>query len=138
MNVYETLRLLDILAWPAVALLAILVLRSHLSTFLSGAKVKLVIAGQSIETTLPELKQIFEEQAGEALSEDHVAFLTALLRDGSRQYPSGIEKSEERKFLRLLRNAGFMLTVPRNAFLQDAKSVEISALGRLFLRARST
>lgn len=136
MHVYETLRLIEIVIWPAVALAAILAVRPHLSTLLSGAKIKLTIAGQSIETTLPELKQIFEEQAGEALSVEHVAYLTSLIRGGSRQYPSGIEKSEERRFLRPLRNAGLILAVPRNAFLQDARAIEISALGRLYLRAR--
>jgi hypothetical protein len=137
MSIEEFLRLLEILVWPAVVVLAILIVRPHLSSLLSGAKIKLSVACQTIETTLPELKQVFEEQAGEALSAEHVNFLTSLQREGPRQYPSGIEKSEDRRFLRPLRNAGLILAIPRNAFLQDAKAVELSALGRLYLRATS-
>lgn len=134
----DLLRLVDILAWPIVVLVGILVLRPHLSSVLSGAKIKLNVAGQSIETTLPELKVVFEEQAGDALSPHHIAYLNSLLRDGARQYAGGIEKSEERKFLRPLRNAGLVLTVPRNEFLSEAKAIEVSSLGRLYLRAHST
>ena len=137
MSVAEFLHLLEIVLWPIVALVAILVVRPHISALLSGAKVKLSIGGQSIETTLPEVQRVLEEQAGEPLSGEHVAYLISLEHDGARQYSSGIEKSEERKSLRPLRNAGLILTIPRNAFLQEAKAIEISSLGRLYLRARA-
>ncbi len=68
MSVAEILKLLEILAWPAVAMLAIVFVRPHIAALLSGATVKLSIAGQVIKTTLPELKQVLEEQAGEPLS----------------------------------------------------------------------
>jgi len=137
MCIHEAFRLLEIVLWPAVALVAIFIVRPHLGAVLSGAKIKLSIAGQSIETTLPELKQVLEEQAGEALSAEHVTYLTSLQHDGAKQYTSGVEKSEERKFLRPLRNSGLILTVPRNSFLQDARAIELSALGRLYLRAKA-
>lgn len=133
MHVQEMLRLLEILAWPVVAIFAIVVVRPHLSKLLSGAKLKLKIAGQSIETTLPEIREVLEEQAGDVLSTDQIEYLRAL-RVGARQYTSGIE-SADRKFLRPLRNAGLIATIPSNAFLSEATAVEISALGRLFLRA---
>lgn len=137
MSTNELLQLLEIVTWPAVALVAIFTVRPHLSVFLSGARVKLSIAGQSIETTLPELQQILEEQSGESLSADHIAFLASLQKDGARRYESGILVSEDRKFLRPLRNSGLILTVPRNSFLTDARAVELSALGRLYLRAKA-
>ena len=137
MSIDEFLRLLEIVLWPVVALVAIAIVRPHLGGLLSGAKIMLSIAGQSIETTLPELKQVLEEQAGESLSAEHEKYLGSLQHDGARQYPSGIEKSAERKFLRPLRNSGLILTVPRDSFLQDARAIELSALGRLYLRAKA-
>jgi hypothetical protein len=136
MSIGEFLHLLEIVLWPAVALVAILVVRPYITGLLSGAKVKLSIGGQSIETTLPELRQVFEEQASEPLSGEHVAYLNSLEHGGAKPYPSGVE-SEERKFLRPLRNSGLILTSPRNSFLQNAKAIELSALGRLYLRART-
>ncbi len=136
MIIDQFIRVLEIVIWPAITLTALFIIRPHLSTLLSGAKVKLSIAGQSIETTLPELKQILEEQTGETLTVEHIAFLDSLQHDGARQYPSGLEKSDDRKFLRPLRNSGLILTVPRNSFLRDAHAIELSGLGRLFLRAK--
>ena len=137
MSIAEDLRLLEILAWPVVAVFAIIVIRPQIAKLLSGAKVKLSIAGQAIETTLPELKQVLEEQAGEPLSTQHVAYLIELRRDGTKHYSDGVKSSEERKFLRPLRNNGLVLTLPRNAFLAEANGVELSALGRLYLRAKT-
>lgn len=136
MQLSDFLHVLEILAWPVVAIAAILVVRPYLSSILSGAKIKLTVAGASIETTLPELKQIFEEQYAEVLLPEHIAYLSALLREGPRQYPGGVKESDERIFLRPLRNAGLILTVPRSTFLSGARVVEISGLGRLYLRAR--
>ena len=133
----EILRFLEVLIWPAVAVMAILVVRPHLSRLLSGAKIKIPLGGLSVETTLPELKQILEEQTGEALSSGQVDYLISVQRDGAKRYAQGVESNEERKFLRPLRNAGLVLTVPRNAFLHDAEAIELSALGRLYLRARA-
>lgn len=133
----EFLKLLEILAWPVVAVFAIIVVRPQIARLLSGAKVKLSIAGQAIETTLPELKEVLEEQAGEPLSAKHVAYLLELQREGTKYYSNGVKNSDERKFLRPLRNNGLVLTVPRNAFLADANGIELSALGRLYLRAKT-
>jgi hypothetical protein len=135
MLISDILKLVDILAWPVVALGALLVIGPQLAKLLSGAKVKLKIADQSIETTLPELQQILEEQAGDPLSLEHKALLRALLQNGPKTYDAGVKASEERKLLRPLRNNGLVQTVPRNAFLAKAKAIELSALGRLYLRA---
>lgn len=137
MTTAETLKLLEILAWPIVAVFAIVVVRPQIAKLLSGAKVKLSIAGQAaIETTLPELKQVLEEQAGEPLTPQHFSYLIELQRGGTKLYSDGVQSSEERKFLRPLRNNGLVLTVPRNAFLTDASAIELSALGRLYLRGK--
>ena len=135
MQISDFLHILEILAWPVVAIAAILVVRPHLSNIFSGTKIKLTIAGVSIETTLPELKKILEEQYAEVLSPEHIARLSEL-RKRPQKYPGGIGQSDERKFLRPLRNAGLILTSPRSTFLTDATGIEISGLGRLYLRAR--
>lgn len=50
-------------------------------------------------------------------------------------YENGIDKSSKRKMLDPLQNSGLVLTIPRNAFLSRAKGIELSALGRLYLKA---
>lgn len=137
MSIVDFLHLVEILVWPVVVLVAIIVIRPHLSNLISGAKLKLTIAGLVIETTLPELKQILEEQIGEPLSPEQIEYLLERFRDGPKQYPSGVEASStESSFGHFVMPA--LLTVPRNAFLRDATAIEISTLGRLYLRARET
>jgi hypothetical protein len=128
------LKLVEVLAWPSVALIALIIVRPQIAKLFAGARVKLSILGQSIETTLPELQQILEEQAGERLSAEHTDYLNSLFRNGAKSYPDGVKENPERKLLRPLRNNGLILTVPRNAFLADARAIELSALGRLYLR----
>ncbi|MFL6449479.1 MAG: hypothetical protein ACJ746_17630 [Bryobacteraceae bacterium] len=136
MTIAEVLKLLEILAWPIVAVVAIAFVGPQIAKLLSGAKVKLSIGGQTIETTLPELKEVLEEQAGEPLTPQHFSYLIELQRGGTKRYSGGVQSSEERKLLRPLRNNGLVLTSPRNAFLGEAEAIELSALGRLYLRAK--
>ena len=136
MFIPDILKFLEIIAWPTVVVIGIFVIRPHLSAVLSGAKIKITMSGQTIETTLPEIKQIVEEQTSHFISPEHIEYLQALLHEGSKQYPNGIDDRKDRVFLRPLRNSGLIVTVPRNSFMQEAKVIELSALGRLFLRAK--
>ena len=136
MNFDQTLKLIEILAWPAVALLALIWIKPHLQTLMMGSKIKLTLGGQSIETTLPEITHIIEEQAGTSFNSQEIEFLEVLFHDGAKKYPGGIDKSEDRKFIRPLRNNGLVQTRPRNAFLSEAEAIEVSALGKLLLRSR--
>lgn len=135
MSYSEFIELLKVALWPIVALIILFVVRPHLSELMAKSKVKLSMFGQSIETTLSELGQVIEEQTESRLTQDHIQYLESLSAHGVKDYPSGIE-SNERKFLRPVRNSGLILTIPRDSFLSDARSVQLSALGRLYLRAR--
>jgi hypothetical protein len=135
MSLTELNQLLQIIIWPLVAITGILVVRPHLSALMSKSKLKLSMFGQSIETSLPELQEVIQEQAEGALSAEHLAYLESLHQSGAKQYPDGVQ-SPERKFLRPLRNSGLIVAIPKDAFLADAKAVQLSALGRLYLRAR--
>ncbi len=132
----DLIQILQIVVWPAVALAGIAVVRPHLGNLLSGSKVKLSLFGQSIETTLPELERIIEEQTGGSLTVEEAQYLDILYDNGGqKKYAEGL-KSEERKLIRPLRNFGLLMTSPRNAFLDDAKSIQLTSLGRLYMKAK--
>ena len=135
MTFAEIVSLLEVLVWPAVAIAAILAIRPHLSALLSRSKIKLAMFGQSIETTLPELENVVEEQAGGVLLPAHIEYLELLRSQGVKEYPAGVQ-GEEQRHLRPLRNSGLISTLPRDAYLADVRTVQLSALGRLYLRAR--
>jgi hypothetical protein len=127
--------ILGIVVWPIVVLIAIVLIRPHLAALMAKSKVRLSMFGQSIETTLPELEQVIEEEAGGNITEAHIDYLVSLSIDGVKNYPEGMG-SDKRKFLRPIRNSGMIMTIPKDAFLAQASGVKLSALGRLYVRAR--
>jgi hypothetical protein len=137
MTVAEFLELLKIVVWPVVSMVALLAVRPSLAALLSGSRVKLTIAGQSIETTLPELKAMFEEQTTEPLTASHDEYLRELRSLGAKPYPKGVDDTKTRDFLRPLRNAGLIHTHPRGVRLKNANSISLSGLGRLYLGAKA-
>jgi len=131
----DFIKILEIVIWPIVALIGIAVLRPYIASLLSGSKIKLSLFGQAIETNLPELGRIIEEQTGGSLTVEETQYLDDLYEHGIEKYPSGME-SKERKLVRPLRNYGLIMTIPRNAFLSKSKSIQLTSLGRLYMKAR--
>jgi hypothetical protein len=135
MSLNEFIEILKVVIWPIVVLIGIGILRRHILPFLSGSKVKLSLFGQAIETTLPELGRIIEEQTGGSLITAETHYLEYLYDQGIKEYPNGMT-SEERKLVRPLRNYGLVMTNPKNSFLGDAKAIQLTSLGRLYMKAR--
>jgi len=124
----------EVLSWPVVALIALFLIRPIISQIISGSKIKVSLGGVSIETTLPEIREIISEQIGGSLSQSEQSLLKELATGKEIHYKDG-NSSSDRKFLRPLRNAGLIMTIPRNAYLADATSIQLTALGRLYVRA---
>jgi hypothetical protein len=134
MGLTQFLELLKIVIWPIVALVGIFAIRPSLAALLSGSKVKLSLFGQSIETTLPELGRIIEEQTGGILSAPQIQYLDELHQRGLKEY-SNKPTPQELKLLRPLRDYGLIMTSPYS-FLADAAAVQLTSLGRLYMTAR--
>ena len=134
MTASETVHLLDVTMWPLVALIAIFVVRPHLTALMSKSRIRLSIFGQTIETTLPELQAVIEEQAEGNLTTEQLRYLNELQQLGRRSYANGVPVDDQR-FLRVLRNAGLITTTPRDSYLANASAITLSALGRAFIRA---
>lgn len=122
--------LAQVLAWPMVAVLAIFWYRDVVLELVSKNNVKLTISGVTIETTIPVLEQsVTESLRGERLTDEHWSWLRRL-RDESPLLIS----DDDKPALRLLRDAG-LLRPAEKGFLQNAKAVEITSLGRLVVDA---
>ena len=140
----DTIQLAEALAWPVVVLIALWVVPNRLEAVIprvagsfGGAKVKLSLMGQSIETTLPELQQVLQEQAGEPLTGDQEAYLRSLLGPDGRIERKSVEGTTEDykdAVLKPLRDAGLILTYPPHKRLDKATHIQVSALGRLYLK----
>ena len=127
--------ILRIITWPITVIIAVFTLKPYLAQLLAGSKVKISLFGQSVETTLPELEGVVSEQAGGALTESEMNDLQKFYQQSVIEYPNGVE-SKEKEALRPLRNYGLIMTKPRGKSLGRAKSIQISALGRLVMKSK--
>jgi hypothetical protein len=120
----------ELLTWPIVALVAIVLYRNIIRALLPGAKVKIMISGVTLETTLPIIEHsITESLRGEELTEEQWSWLKNLHTQGQIKFSeAGLAT------LRPLRNAGLIRAHPKG-FLQNAEAVKISTLGRLLVEA---
>jgi hypothetical protein len=141
MDFEQFIMLLNIIAWPVVALVAVFILRSQLPSFISGAKVTLNFGVLSIDTKLPELQEALKDYTGRRLEPEKEKCLSEIAEKGLKSPPKGWKKSGEEdkekyeNVLRTLRNRGFIQTIPIDETLNKSNSIEVSKLGYLYLKA---
>jgi hypothetical protein len=99
---------------------------------LPGTKIRLTLAGVTIETTLEVLRNSIEEVVGdEGIGKEQWSRLEQMQRESRVQY----NHQKDYGALMPLRNAGLIWSIPRG-YLTQAKEVELTPLGRLLLDAR--
>lgn len=104
--------------------------RKSIRALLLEGKVKLTIAGVTLETTLPVIEaSISESLQEEKLSKDQWDWLNRLQVEGRIQI-----SEPDIALLRPLRDSGLVRAFPKG-FLQKATAVEITTLGRLLVDA---
>lgn len=120
-----------VLAWPIVAVIAIFVYRKVIASMLPGAKIKLIVSGLTIETSIPVLEQsVRESLGGRKLTKDQLSLLQKLRNDGRAEFDK-----TQLEMARRLRNAGLIRHYPEEGYLQNATEIEITILGRLLVEA---
>jgi len=120
-----------VLAWPIVAVVAVLVYRKVIPSMLPGAKIKLIVFGLTIQTSIPVLEQsVRESLGGRGLTKDQLSLLQKLRSDGR----AAVDKTQL-EMARRLRNAGLIRHCPEEEYLQNATEIEITILGRLLVEA---
>jgi hypothetical protein len=129
---HVVLSYIQVLVWPTVAVVLILRYRRVIERLLPGTRIKLKLAGVTIETTLDVLKNSIEEAVGdEGIGKEQWSRLEQIGRNGQVQF----DRSRDYTVLIPVRNAGLIRPIPRG-HLGQAKEVELTPLGRLLLQAR--
>ena len=120
----------ELLTWPIVVLVAIILYRGVIRSLLPGAKVKLTISGVTFESTLPVIEHSILDSLGDVeLTEEQWTWLVKLRSQGQ------IKISEaDLEILRPLRDAGLLRARPKG-YLRDAEAVKITTLGKLLVEA---
>jgi hypothetical protein len=120
----------DLVTWPVVTLVAVILYRKVVYRLLSGGKIEITIAGVEIETTLPQLEaSITESLHGAKLTTAQWGWLRRLYTDGRTRV-----LEDDKSILRPLRDSALLRAYPEG-HLGDATHVEITNLGRLLVKA---
>jgi hypothetical protein len=129
---HVVLSYIRVLIWPIVAVILLIAYRRIIERLLPGARIKLTLAGVTIETTLDVLTNSIEEiVADEGISKEQWSRLEHIGTEGRVEFNYG----RDYKVLMPIRNAGLIRPVPRG-YLTQATEVELTPLGRLLLQAR--
>jgi hypothetical protein len=132
------LRYIGELKWPLTIIILLIIFRKTLARFLTsytlGSKVKISLFGVEVETTLRELEDISIATLGGTLNNRQQELLTLLSVNELIKYEKGVPE-DEWDWIVPLRNAGIIETQPRGAYLRDAQSLKLTALGLLMVKA---
>ncbi len=131
MNISQlVLTYIQALIWPAVAVFVLWRYREVIQSLVPRSKLKLTIAGVSIETSLETLQRSVEESfRGRRISVDQWAWLKRLRDTGRLPYDHAHYDQ-----LRPLRNSGLIREHPEG-WLSNSTEIEITTLGSLLLDA---
>lgn len=119
--------LLQYVPWPMIVIGALYCYRKGINRLLTGSKITLKIGGLSVETTAPDLEKSVFDSLGGHLSPKQKELLKKLRDQVSLTY----SESEMGDAARPLRDAGLIKYFPRNGQLVNAKSIELTVLGKL-------
>jgi hypothetical protein len=132
------LRYVGELKWPLTIIILLIVFRKTLARFLTSyalsSKVKISLFGVEVETTLRELEDISIATLGGRLNDKQQELLTVLSHNELIKYEKGVPE-DEWNWIIPLRNAGIIETQPTGAYLRDAQSLKLTALGSLMVKA---
>jgi len=132
------LRYIVELKWPLTIIILLVIFRKTLTRFLTsyglGSKIRISLFGVEVETTLLELENISIATLGGRLNAKQQELLTRLSNDGLIKYEKGVPEAEW-DWIVPLRNAGIIETQPKGAYLRDAQSLKLTALGLLMVKA---
>ena len=107
--------------------------RRGINRLLTGSKISLTIGGLSVETTAPDLQKSVFDNLGGDVSAKQKELLTKLRDQVSLPY----SESEMGDAARPLRDAGLIKYFPAGKQLVNAKSIELTVLGKLVADAAS-
>jgi hypothetical protein len=120
------------LVWPIAVVVLLIYYLPVIRGLLPGTRIRLTLAGVTVETTLEALRSSIEESVwDEEITAKQWSRLERLRREGRVEF----KYDRDYGMLMPLRNAGLIRAIPRG-FLTVAKAVEPTPLGRLLLEAR--
>lgn len=133
-------QLVSAIAWPIVALLGLLLYGSRVIAIFSRSKIRLSLFGVEVETTEQQLEKILTEPVGDQLTAKQWELLDEVWRRGTvsvsaKRYSMSMEGGDL-PWIRPVRNAGLIMSLPDGLYIEQATDLVLTPLGRVLMAAR--
>ena len=133
------LEYIRILVWPLVTLLLIMKFGNTLITAIQKSKVKLSLFGVEIETSIVDLERTLTAAVDGALSPKQWDLLEKIWKKGTVSVQNEgyvMDMSADLKWIRPIRNAGLLMSLPDGKYIEQATELALTPLGKLLMQAR--
>jgi hypothetical protein len=132
------LEYLQTLIWPAVVIFAVARHGSALIAVFDKSKIKLKLYGVELEVNLQDLQGVLTAALHGELSPQQWTLLVKLRDAGPISIDSAGFKMDldgDLRWIRPIRNAGLILSLPDDKYIELATTLQLTQLGRLLVDA---
>lgn len=129
----------QVLIWPMVALVALFKYGHYLISMLEKSKVKLSLFGIEVEVNIDDLERILTQSVGGQLLPEQWNLLERIAREGSitvKKEGFKMDMSGDLSWIRPVRNAGLIMTLPDGKYIEQATELVLTPLGKLLMEAK--
>lgn len=133
------LEYLRVVLWPTVVILALFKYGAGLLAALQRSHVKLSLFGVEVDADISRLEQILTAPVGGSLTPQQWLLLERIEATGSVSVKAeryDMSMSGDLAWIRPVRNAGLLKTLPDGQYIEQATEMVLSPLGRLLMDAR--
>ena len=133
------LEYIKVLVWPVIIIFALVMYHDLIGGLIQKSKVKLSLFGVVIETKISDLEQVLMAPVGGRLTDQQWAMLQKIATRGpitvaTEGYKMHMEG--DLPWIRPVRNAGLILTLPDGKYIEQAEQITLTPLGELLMKER--
>lgn len=130
---------IKVLIWPSIAVFVLIKYHDIIIEFFFRSKVKLSLFGFEIETKVSDLEKSLTVEVGDTLKDQQWELLENIYKKGTVSVAKeGYEMNMQAdlKWIRPLRNAGLLKSLPDGEYIEKAKELQLTPLGNLLMESK--
>jgi hypothetical protein len=133
------LEYLKVLIWQAIVVFALIKYHEVIRELFYRSKVKLSLFGFEIETKISDLQQSLTSTVGGRLTNQQWELLEKIYKEGAVSVVTECYKMDmqaDLSWIRPLRNAGLMMSLPDGEYIEEAEEFKLTPLGKLLMESK--
>jgi len=133
------LKYIEALIWPVTAVIFLVLYHDPILALLEKSKITLSLFGVSVEMTLSQLESSMTAPLGGVLTPQQWDLLKEIAEHGNISVKDKgfvMSMQKDLPWIRPVRNAGLIMTLPDGEYIEQAKEIAMTPLGELLMQAK--